>query len=184
MSIGHHPRHLKMHPSGKNSLSSQKIYLPLQEILIQEDITMEKEQVFEIINRNPVMFLATVEGAEPRVRGMMLYKADESGIVFHTGPYKDVYRQIIENPNVQICFYDAAQNIQVRIRGVLEKIDDRSVKEEIAGHPSRKFMQGWKANCKTMDEFYNMFSVFNLKNGLANVWTFATNFASKEDIQL
>ena len=32
---------------------------------------------------------------------------------------------------------------------------------------------------KTMDEFYNMFSVFCLKNGLANVWTFATNFAPK-----
>ena len=61
---------------------------------------MGKKHVFEIINRNPVMFLATIDGSEPRVRGMMLYKADESGIVFHTGPQKDVYRQIIENPNV------------------------------------------------------------------------------------
>jgi pyridoxine/pyridoxamine 5'-phosphate oxidase len=145
---------------------------------------MEKEQVFEVMNSNPVMFLATVDGTEPRVRGMMLYKAGESGIVFHTGPQKDVCRQILENPHVQMCFYDATQNIQVRVRGVLEKIDDVSGKEEIAAHPSRSFMQGWKANCKTMDEFYNMFSVFCLKNGLANVWTFATNFAPKEDIQL
>ena len=145
---------------------------------------MKKEQVFEIINNSPVLFLATVDGIEPRVRGMMLYKADESGIVFHTGPYKEVYRQILENPNVQMCFYDAAQNIQVRVRGVLEKTDDISVKEEIAGHPSRAFMQGWKANCKTIDDFYNMFSVFTLKNGIANVWTFATNFAPKEDIPL
>ena len=145
---------------------------------------MQKKQIFEILSKNPVFFLATVEDSEPRVRGMMLYKADETGIVFHTGPHKDVYHQIMENPHVQMCFYDAAQNVQVRVRGVLERIDERSVKEEIASHPSRKFMQGWKASCATIDEFYDMFSVFYLKNGLANVWTFATNFAPKEDIQL
>ena len=64
---------------------------------------MQKEQIFEIINKNPVIFLATIEGSEPRVRGMMLYKADESGIVFHTGPHKDVYHQLMKNPNVQMC---------------------------------------------------------------------------------
>lgn len=145
---------------------------------------MQKEQVFEIINKNPVIFLATVDGTEPRVRGMMLYKADESGIVFHTGPHKDVYHQILKNPNVQMCFYDAAQNIQVRVRGALEKIDNITIKEEISKHPTRAFMQAWKANCKTTDEFYNMFSVFCLKSGIANVWTFASNFAPKEDITL
>lgn len=145
---------------------------------------MQKEQIFEILNKNPVFFLATVKGTEPRVRGIALYKADETGIVFHTGPHKDVYHQIQNNPNVQLCFYDAAQNIQIRVRGSLEKIDDISFKEEISNHPTRKFMQGWKANCTTIDDFYNMFSVFRLKNGKANVWTFETNFAPKEDIAL
>ena len=145
---------------------------------------MQKEQIFEIINKNPVIFLATIEGSEPRVRGMMLYKADESGIVFHTGPHKDVYHQIIQNPNVQMCFYDTAQNIQVRVRGKLEKIDDIAFKEEISNHPTRKFMQAWKANCKSLDEFYGMFSIFRLKNGKANVWTFQTNLEPKVDIVL
>jgi uncharacterized pyridoxamine 5'-phosphate oxidase family protein len=145
---------------------------------------MQKEQIFEVINNNPVIFLATMEDGEPRVRGMALYKADASGIVFHTGPHKDVYRQIQKNPNVEMCFYDAAKNIQVRVRGALEQIDDISFKEEIANHPSRQFMQGWKANCATMEEFYNMFSVFRLRHGTANVWTFETNFAPKEDIVL
>jgi len=145
---------------------------------------MQKEQMFEILNKNPVFFLGTVDGSEPRVRGMMLYKADENGIIFHTGPHKDVYHQILKNPNVQVCFYDNSQNIQIRVRGVLEKIDDISLKEEISNHPSRKFMQGWKANCATIDDFYKMFSVFCLKKGIANVWTFETNFAPKEDITL
>ena len=82
---------------------------------------MQKEHIFEIINKNPVLFLATLEETEPRVRGMLLYRADESGIIFHTGPHKDVYHQIIKNPQVQMCFYDAAQNIQIRVRGPLKK---------------------------------------------------------------
>lgn len=144
---------------------------------------MKKEQIFEVINKNPVFFLSTVEDAEPRVRGMMLYKADETGIVFHSGPFKDVYKQIQKNPNVQMCFYDKEQNIQIRVRGKLEITDDEKLKEEISSHPTRVFMQGWKAG-KTKEEFYNMFSVFRLKNGKANVWTFQTNFAPKEDIIL
>ena len=144
---------------------------------------MQKAQIFEIINKNPVFFLATTEGGEPRVRGMMLYKADEAGIVFHSGPFKDVYKQIVKNPNVQMCFYDAAQNIQIRVRGALELSDDPALKEEIAAHPTRAFMQGWKVG-KTKEEFYKMFGVFRLKHGKANVWTFQTNFAPKEDILL
>ena len=145
---------------------------------------MQKEQIFEILNKNPVLFLATLDGNEPRVRGMLLYKADENGIVFHTGPHKDVFHQISKQPSVEMCFYDAAQNIQIRVRGVLEKIDDIKYKEEIANHPSRVFMQGWKKNCAAIDDFYNMFSVFCLKNGKANVWTFESNFTPKEDIPL
>ena len=145
---------------------------------------MKKEQIFEILSKNPVFFLATTEGTAPRVRGMLLYKADESGIVFHTGPHKDVYHQMLENPNVELCFYDAAQNIQVRVRGVIEMADDIDLKKEISSHPTRAFMQGWKANCASEQEFYKMFSVFRLRGGTANVWTFQTNFTPKEDIAL
>ncbi len=145
---------------------------------------MQKEKIFEIMNQNPVLFLATIEGSEPRVRGIMLYKADESGIVFHTGPVKDVYHQMLANPHVQVCFYDPAQGVQVRVRGMIEKTDDLELKKEIANHPSRAFMQSWKADCATEQDFYAMFSVFRLKNGLANVWSFESNFAPKEDIQL
>ena len=144
---------------------------------------MQKEQIFALLNKNPAFFLATVENNEPRVRGMLLYKADESGIIFHSGPHKDVYAQIIKNPNVQLCFYDREQNIQIRVRGKLEMTDDLKLKEEISKHPTRMFMQSWKAG-KTQEEFYKMFSVFNLKNGLANVWTFELNFAPKKDIPL
>ena len=145
---------------------------------------MDKQQIFDFLNSNFAFFLATAEGDEPRVRAMMLYKADENGIVFHTGPFKEVYQQIQKNPNVQLCFCNSEQNIQIRVRGKLEMTNDRTIKEEIANHPSRMFMQSWKANCDTEEDFYNMFSVFRLSEGIANVWTFESNFKPKEDIIL
>ena len=145
---------------------------------------MDKQQIFDFLNNNLAFFLATADGDEPRVRAMMLYKADENGIVFHTGPFKEVYQQIQKNPNAQLCFYNQQQNLQIRVRGKLEMTNDRAIKEEIANHPTRVFMQSWKANCKTEDEFYDMFSVIRLSSGIANVWTFESNFKPKEDIAL
>ena len=144
---------------------------------------MTKEQVFELMNSNLGFFLATVENGEPRVRGMMLYKADETGIVFHTGSFKDVYKQIIANPKVQMCFNDMAKGIQVRVRGVLEEVMDTNLKDEISNHPTRAFLKKLREN-SPIDEFYNSIRVFRMKNGIANVWTFDTNFAPKVDIQL
>ena len=144
---------------------------------------MTKEQIFDLLNSNLAFHLATVENGEPRVRGMMLYKADETGVVFHTGDFKDVYKQIITNPNVQMCFNDVKTGVQVRVRGVLEEEMDRNLKDEISNHPTRAFLKKLREN-STVEDFYNSIRVFRMKNGIANVWTFATNFTPKEDIRL
>lgn len=132
---------------------------------------MEKEKIFELLNNNLVFNLATVEGNIPHVRGMLLYKADETGIVFHTGANKDVCRQMIENPNVELCFYDIISNIQIRIRGTVEVVDDNNLKEEISVHPTREFLKPLKASFPDVQDFYKFITVFRLKNGKANVWT-------------
>ena len=144
---------------------------------------MTKEQIFDLLNNNLAFHLATIENGEPRVRGMLLYKADETGIVFHTGDFKDVYKQIIANSNVQMCFNDAATGVQVRVRGVLEEVMDRDLKDEISNHPTRAFLKKLREN-STVEGFYNSIRVFRMKNGIANIWTFNTNFSPKEDIQL
>lgn len=46
---------------------------------------MTKEELFKMMNENPVMHLATVdENGFPRVRGILMFKACEDGIIFHT----------------------------------------------------------------------------------------------------
>jgi uncharacterized pyridoxamine 5'-phosphate oxidase family protein len=144
---------------------------------------MTKEEIFDFLNSNLAFHLATVENGEPRVRGMMLYKADETGIVFHTGGFKDVYKQIITNPKVQMCFNDVATGTQVRVRGILEEVMDTELKDEISNHPTRAFLKKLREN-STDENFYDSIRVFRMKNGIANIWTFNTNFAPKQDILL
>lgn len=144
---------------------------------------MTKEQIFELMSKNPGFHLATIDGTMPRVRGMLLFRADDNGIIFHTGTFKDVYRQIVACPNVELCFNDYEQNAQVRVSGSLEIIDDIALKEEISSHPTRVFLQGWKQSVP-LEDFYNSFMVFRLKGGKAVVWTFETNLAPKVEIAL
>ncbi|MBQ3601978.1 MAG: pyridoxamine 5'-phosphate oxidase family protein [Lachnospiraceae bacterium] len=138
---------------------------------------MLKEELYQIMNENPVFHLATMDGEQPRVRGMLLFRADDQGIIFHTASTKDVYQQIMKNPKVELCFQ--GQGIQVRVTGVLEQVDDENLRTEIFEHPTRKFLQAWKE--QGID---GLLHIFRLKNGKAVTWTMETNFDEKKLIQL
>lgn len=142
---------------------------------------MKKEEIFQFMRNNPAFFLATVEEDQPRVRGMLLFSADETGIIFHTGAMKDVYKQVVKNPKVELCFN--GNGTQVRVSGELEIVDDNTLKDTISEHPTRKFLKPWKESGELAD-FYSSFIVFRLKNGIAATWTIEKNFAPKEEIQL
>lgn len=138
---------------------------------------MDKQEIFRLITENPVFHLATMDGDQPRVRGMLLFRADNDGIVFHTASTKEVYSQIMKNPKAELCFQ--CGDVQIRITGTLEKDEDETLRNEIFNHPTRKFLQAWKDN--GIDK---LLTVFRLKNGEAVTWTMADNFKEKISIQL
>ena len=138
---------------------------------------MTANDIFELIGKNPVFHLATMDGDQPRVRGMLLFRADKNGIVFHTASTKDVFRQIMANPKAEMCF--SCGEIQIRVTGVLELNEDPALREEIFSHPSRQFLQAWKDN--GLD---NLMQVFVMKQCTAVTWTMATNFEPKKMITL
>jgi len=138
---------------------------------------MRKDEIFQLMNENPVLHLATVDGDQPRVRGMLLFRADEEGIIFHTASTKDVFAQIQKNPKVELCFQ--GNGSQIRVTGVLELIEDVALREEIYNHPTRTFLQAWKEN--GIDD---LLQVFILKNGTAVEWTMDKNFDEKKYIEL
>lgn len=138
---------------------------------------MNRQQIIDFANKVQTCHLATVESGEPRVRGMMMYRADESGLLFHTGTGKDLFREIRANPAVEICFNDLQSGIQVRIRGRARVIEDQALKEEIVEH--RDFMKPW-----IQEHGYGLLGVFLVTDCRASVWTFAANFAPKEWVRL
>ncbi|MEI7942080.1 MAG: pyridoxamine 5'-phosphate oxidase family protein [Candidatus Riflemargulisbacteria bacterium] len=143
---------------------------------------MNKKEIFELINKNPAFHLATVENDQPRCRSMFLYRADENGIIFHSGIMKPVHQQITKNPKVELCFNDP-QGPQVRVTGTLEIVEDTKLKDEIYEHPTRKFLKSWR-DSGALNDFYNSFKVYRLKSGKAVSWSREANFAPKEEITL
>lgn len=137
---------------------------------------MNKEDILKFINENPNCFLATVEGNQPRLRGMRLYSSDADGILFQTWTLKDLHKQLVKNPEAEICFN--GQGMQVRVRGKMELVEDLALKKEVA--EKRPFMMpiielkgGW-----------DIVALWRLKNGKATVWTMDTNFDTKTYVQL
>jgi pyridoxamine 5'-phosphate oxidase len=140
---------------------------------------MNKSEILGFLNANPVFHLTTVEGNKPHVRGMLMYRADENGILFHTGKTKDIHRQLTENPNVEMCFSNGnfENLIQIRVSGTVELIEDLELKKEIA--EKREFLKPWVEQMG-----YEPLAVYRTKNGVATIWTMKTNFAPKEFVEL
>ena len=138
---------------------------------------MTRTEIIKFMNENAACHLATVEGNQPRVRGMWMYRADEQGIVFHTGTTKDLYKQLIANPNVELCFNNAKDGVQVRVSGKAELVEDQKLKEEIVA--ARPFLKPWVA-----ERGYSFLANFRVAKGTATVWTMATNLEPKAFVQL
>ncbi len=138
---------------------------------------MTSKEVIEFAAKNPVFALGTTDGGRPRVRMMMLYRADDSGLIFTTGRDKDVNKQLQANPAVEMCFYDAAQGREVRIEGSVEPLNDLKLKKQIV--KDFPFLKPWVES-----QGYEVMATYRLKGGKAVTWTMETNFDPKQYIQL
>jgi pyridoxamine 5'-phosphate oxidase len=137
---------------------------------------MNKAEILAFLNANRDCFLATVEGDKPHVRAIGMVKADEDGIILEIGTFKDVYKQMVANPNVELCFYNAKAGTQIRVSGAVEPVDDIELKKEIV--VQRPFLKE-----RIAKGGYEAMGVFRLK-GQAYVWSFATNLEPKKYVQL
>ena len=138
---------------------------------------MTKEEVLEFVKKNPVFSLATIDGNQPRVRLIMLYRADENGIIFVTGKQKDLYKQLQANPAVEMCFYNHDEGRQVRIEGMVKMLDDLELKKQVVEDFS--FLKPFVES-----HGYEVLICYCLQNGKASTWTMETNFEPKKYIQL
>ena len=80
------------------------------------------KEVRDFLKECGVYYLATVDNNEPRVRPFGTAEIFEDKLYIQTGKSKDVYKQILSNPKVEICAFKDGR--WIRITGILET-DDR-----------------------------------------------------------
>ncbi|MCJ7836165.1 pyridoxamine 5'-phosphate oxidase family protein [Cuneatibacter sp. NSJ-177] len=76
------------------------------------------QEVYEFLKKCKTYYLATVEGTQPRVRPFGTVDLFEGKIYIQTGKVKSVSRQLLENPQVEICAFDGTHWLRVAATAV------------------------------------------------------------------
>jgi len=138
---------------------------------------MNREEVLAWIGKHPVFFLGTTEGMQPRVRAMRCLRADDDGLFFSTEIHKDMYTQLVDNPAVELCFYNDEDGVQIRVSGRVELLNEDGVRREVLERAP--FLQS------LVDERgLGVLAPCLVRNAKAYVWTEEVEGADKETIDL
>ena len=74
--------------------------------------------------------MATVEGDQPRVRPIGLQFIDNGKLYFAVGDFKPCYKQMTENPKVEVCGYNTKTGDILRVNGKAVFVDDAKLVEK------------------------------------------------------
>ncbi len=70
---------------------------------------MNFEDCIKLTSENPTAYVATLDGNQPRVRALLMWRADKTGFYFQSGTVKELYTQLKANPKVEVCFFNNKQ---------------------------------------------------------------------------
>jgi len=138
---------------------------------------MTREEILALVTANPVGWIATVEGDRPHVRALRAFRVREDGPLFQISAVKDVYRQLTENANVEVCFNDHERGIQVRLSGTVRFVEDDAVLDDVLAE--RAFLQPLAEK-----HGRGVINLFVIEHAVANIWTRELNFEPKEYVKL
>ena len=138
---------------------------------------MSMNEVIEFANQNPVTWLATVEDGNPRVRGLWMWFADETGFYYHSGTLKSVLSQIEAHPQVEAAFHNPGgglgQDRMLRVRGKVEFVEDPALEAKL--FEERSWLNDVKAAFPDQK-----IRIFKIASGEALLWDMSINCREKE----
>ena len=133
---------------------------------------MKFQDYIDFATEHPVCALATVDGDQPRVRTFLLWRANEDGFFFETFTPKDVYKQLKDNPKVEMCFYNNEPDLEkaktMRLSGEVEFLDDPDLKKQL--------LHDWPF----LQDAEPVLELFRIPSGEAFFWTMADALKEKE----
>ena len=84
---------------------------------------------YEFLKENEVFHIATVDGNKGRVRPFGFKMKRNDRLYFCTGKMKDVYKQMVQNPDIEISAM-GKEGTWLRVRGRIEFDDSRETKAQ------------------------------------------------------
>ena len=84
--------------------------------------------VYEFIKANPVFHIATVDGDKPRVRPFGFMMKRDNRLYFCTNKNKEVYKQLTQNPNIEISVMGSDGSSWLRVKGTIAFDESRDAK--------------------------------------------------------
>ena len=119
-----------------------------------------------------------MDGDQARVRGFLMWFADEKGFYFHTAASKDVCKQLKNNPKVEVCFYapEDLPNVgkMMRVAGEVEFLNDIALKARLL--EERPFLKA----IATGGPEDPLLVIFQVYTGEAHFWTMENNMRESE----
>lgn len=120
------------------------------------------EETYEFLKKCETYYLATVEGDQPRVRPFGTVDIFEGKLYIQTGKVKNVSKQIMANPKIEICAFYEGKWIRVEAKAIE---DDRIEAKQhmLDAYPSLQSM--YRADDGNTQVFY-------LKDATATISSF------------
>jgi uncharacterized pyridoxamine 5'-phosphate oxidase family protein len=75
-------------------------------------------EVYEFLKKSGTYYLATVDGDQPRVRPFGTVHIFEDKLYIQTGKVKDVSKQMMKNPKIEICAMNGGEWIRIQAMAV------------------------------------------------------------------
>lgn len=72
------------------------------------------QKVYDFLKKCNTYYLATTDGDQPRVRPFGTIDLFDGKLYIQTGKVKDVSKQILKNPKIEICAFDGQKWLRVQ----------------------------------------------------------------------
>ena len=120
------------------------------------------EEVYEFLKKCGAYYLATVDGDQPRVRPFGTVLIFEKKLYIQTGKAKNVSKQMIKNPKIEICAFSGDKWIRVEALAIE---DDRL-------EPKQKMLEAYPQLKSMYSADDPNTQVLYLKNATATISSF------------
>jgi uncharacterized pyridoxamine 5'-phosphate oxidase family protein len=137
---------------------------------------MDFSACVKFATENPVTYIATAEGDQPRVRAFAMWFADDTGFYYHTGTPKKIFDQLKKNPKLELCFFKPGEGAgtMMRVAGKVEFLKEKALEERL--FRDRPWVKDLMAAAPAGGEL----AMFRVAHGEAYFWPMADNMRERD----